>query len=91
MLFSKCHKVGWIADHNFEHSNKVGWNRNSRTDRGVHSLSTIVSAKLEIQDLDESMDQINKVLPKDIQVFSIQRASKGAHFRTETSWREYEV
>lgn len=40
-------KSGMILQTNYGDLHKIGWSRSSRTDKGVHSLSTIFSAKLE--------------------------------------------
>lgn len=36
-----------ILPTNYGHIDKIGWSRSSRTDKGVHSLATVVSARLE--------------------------------------------
>ncbi|KAJ1412215.1 Pseudouridine synthase I, TruA, C-terminal [Sesbania bispinosa] len=41
-------KAGGIRDSNFGDLQKIGWARSSRTDKGVHSLATVISFKMEI-------------------------------------------
>ena len=36
-----------ILPSNYGYLDKIGWSRSSRTDKGVHSLSTVVAARLE--------------------------------------------
>lgn len=36
-----------ILPTNYGHLDKIGWSRSSRTDKGVHSLATVVAARLE--------------------------------------------
>ena len=43
-LETAIHAAGGIADSNFGDLHKVGWSRSSRTDKGVHSLSTVSMA-----------------------------------------------
>jgi tRNA pseudouridine38-40 synthase len=40
-------EAGMILDTNYGHLEKIGWSRSSRTDKGVHSLSTVFGVRLE--------------------------------------------
>lgn len=95
-LFLALNNCGYIDERNFEDFNKVKIDRNSRTDKFVNSISTIVTAKMKIG-LEENdpfgfkiCDKINQQLPEDIRVFSAQVISRRCFIRSETSWREYE-
>ena len=76
---------------------KLGWSRSSRTDKSVHSLSTVVGMKLECDpDSFESdpsgiaiAESINTHLPAAIQIFSVQRVTKSFDARTECQRRSY--
>lgn len=46
-LESALHKAKMIPSHNYGYLHKVGWSRSSRTDKGVHSLCTVIGVKLE--------------------------------------------
>jgi tRNA U38,U39,U40 pseudouridine synthase TruA len=43
-------KAGYMRKENFGHPNKVGWTRSSRTDKGVHSIATVVGLKMHCHD-----------------------------------------
>ncbi|KAK6122162.1 hypothetical protein DH2020_044090 [Rehmannia glutinosa] len=72
-------KAGGIRDSNYGDLHKIGWARSSRTDKGVHSLATMISLKLEIPEFAWDNDPngfalasyINSYLPENIRVFSI--------------------
>ncbi|CAI7856231.1 unnamed protein product [Closterium sp. NIES-53] len=76
--------AGMMLPSNFGDLFKIGWSRSSRTDKGVHSVATVVSVKLELpeslfqkgQDPQEeeraglaAADAINAHLPPSIRVF----------------------
>ncbi|TKY56579.1 putative tRNA pseudouridine synthase [Spatholobus suberectus] len=72
-------KAGGICESNFGDLQKIRWARNSRTDKGVHFLATIISFKMEILKNAWNGDPygfvlanyVNSYLPGDIKVFSI--------------------
>ncbi|KAH7425692.1 hypothetical protein KP509_11G066600 [Ceratopteris richardii] len=72
-------RAGGILESNFGALEKIGWMRSSRTDKGVHSLSTVITMKLEINPETwrsgdggiELADRINQYLPRTIKIFSI--------------------
>ena len=81
-VLSAVHRGGYLSDANF-HSDgplqKVGWERASRTDKGVHALKNLISAKLQFppavdidQDYTEHVARLNSLLPADIRVYKIQ-------------------
>ena len=39
-------KAGFMRKENFGYPHKVSWTRSSRTDKGVHSLSTVLGLKM---------------------------------------------
>ena len=65
---------------------KIKWTRASRTDKGVHSLGTVMSMRLLVHDERYTpggdpeglthADLINAHLPPSIQVFTVQKANK---------------
>ncbi|MCE3050279.1 hypothetical protein HAX54_046809 [Datura stramonium] len=77
-------KAGGIRDSNFGNLYKIGWARSSRTDKGVHSLATMISLKMEIpRDAWEDdpsgiilANCVNSNLPENIRVFSILPSKK---------------
>ncbi|XP_047330568.1 putative tRNA pseudouridine synthase [Impatiens glandulifera] len=90
-------KAGGIRDSNFGNLNKIGWTRSSRTDKGVHSLSTTICLKMEIPESAWKDDPngitlanyVNVHLPNDIRVFSILPSQKSFDVRRECNIRKY--
>ncbi|XP_061354307.1 putative tRNA pseudouridine synthase [Gastrolobium bilobum] len=90
-------KAGGIRDSNFGNLNKVKWGRSSRTDKGVHSLATTISFKMEIPENawrgDDNgillANHINSHLPNTIRVFSILPSTKRFDSRRECNMRKY--
>uniref|UniRef100_A0ACD5WVY2 Uncharacterized protein n=1 Tax=Avena sativa TaxID=4498 RepID=A0ACD5WVY2_AVESA len=97
VLESAIFKAGGILESNYGKLQKVGWERSSRTDKGVHSLATMISLKMEIPDRAWEKDPdgialadfINSNLPKNIKVFSIVPAQRSFDVRRECLYREY--
>lgn len=89
--------AGGILPSNYGDISKLAWSRSSRTDKRVHSLSTVVSMKLECDSDAFNTDPdgialaegINAHLPPAIRVFSVQRVSKKFDARRECIRREY--
>lgn len=95
-----------IPSHNYGYLHKVGWSRSSRTDKGVHSLCTVIGVKLEynwnrtltnkgyeydIIDQCKSLHEyINQYLPDNIRVFSINPVRKHWDARSFCNLRKYE-
>ncbi|XP_047090385.1 putative tRNA pseudouridine synthase [Lolium rigidum] len=97
VLESAIFKAGGILESNYGKLQKVGWERSSRTDKGVHSLATMISLKMEIPDRAWDRDPdgialaniINSNLPNNIKVFSILPAQRSFDVRRECLYREY--
>lgn len=91
------YKAGGIRDSNFGDLQKIAWARSSRTDKGVHSLSTMISLKMEIPEYAWTRDPngivlanlVNKHLPKNIRVFSILPSQRSFDARRECNIRKY--
>ncbi|XP_058775784.1 putative tRNA pseudouridine synthase [Vicia villosa] len=72
-------KAGGIRESNLGDLEKIGWSRSSRTDKGVHSLATMLSFKMEIPENAWNGDPygfslanyVNLYLPCDIKVISV--------------------
>ncbi|XP_057953311.1 putative tRNA pseudouridine synthase [Malania oleifera] len=90
-------KAGGIRDSNFGDLDKIRWARSSRTDKGVHSLATMISLKMEIPEVAWKDDLngialancINSHLPKNIKVFSILPSKRSFDPRRECNLRKY--
>ncbi|XP_078160468.1 pseudouridine synthase family protein [Carex rostrata] len=97
VLETAIFKAGGILGTNFGDLHRVGWTRSSRTDKGVHSLATIISLKMEIpgdawkQDIGGTAlaNCINSHLPKNIRVFSVLPSQKRFDARRECTFRSY--
>ncbi|KNA08935.1 hypothetical protein SOVF_158230 [Spinacia oleracea] len=96
-LENALYQAGAINDTNFGNLNKIAWARSSRTDKGVHSLATMISLKMEIPDYawmnDPNglvlADHVNQHLPNDIRVFSILPSQRSFDPRRECHVRNY--
>ncbi|KAJ0539320.1 putative mitochondrial tRNA pseudouridine(27/28) synthase [Helianthus annuus] len=96
-LETAIYKAGGIRDSNFGDLNKIAWARSSRTDKGVHSLSTMISLKMEIPESawvgdpngTELANLVNTYLPKSIRVFSILPSQRSFDARRECNIRKY--
>ncbi|MED6195779.1 hypothetical protein PIB30_041190 [Stylosanthes scabra] len=96
-LETAIYKAGGIHDSNFGNLEKIAWARSSRTDKGVHSLATMISFKMEIPENPWNedpygfvlADYINYYLPRDIKVFSILPAQGSLDPRGDCILRKY--
>ncbi|KAH6765725.1 Pseudouridine synthase family protein, partial [Perilla frutescens var. hirtella] len=90
-------EAGGIRNSNFGDLNKISWARSSRTDKGVHSLATMIAFKMEIPDFAWNNDPngfalaryVNAYLPENIRVFSIVPSQRSFDARRECSIRKY--
>ncbi|GIL48336.1 hypothetical protein Vafri_4612 [Volvox africanus] len=91
--------AGLIAESNFGDLKKIKWTRNSRTDKGVHSVATVVGLRVllpgdERFDADpeglEIASTLNARLPPQVRVFSAQRVQKKFNSRRFCFDRTYE-
>ncbi|XP_020273165.1 putative tRNA pseudouridine synthase [Asparagus officinalis] len=91
------YKAGGIHDSNYGNLHKIGWARSSRTDKGVHSLATMISLKMEIPEHAWQEDPngialasyVNMNLPKNVKVFSILPSQGSFDARRECTIRMY--
>jgi len=99
VLEEALYKAGCISEANYGNLDKISWNRSSRTDKGVHAARVVVGGKLEVDlaafDADTLLsravvDEVNKYLPDDIQVFSCAKVPGAFRPREACSYREYE-
>ena len=44
------HKLGMVSEFNYGDLKKIGWNRATRTDKGVHALANVISLKIQLKD-----------------------------------------
>ncbi|XP_020700426.1 putative tRNA pseudouridine synthase isoform X1 [Dendrobium catenatum] len=96
-LESAIYKAGGIRDSNYGDLQKIKWARSSRTDKGVHSLATIITLKMEIPEDAWKNDPngtllasyVNYHLPSNIKVFSILPSQWSFDARRECNFRMY--
>lgn len=94
--------LGYINHFNYGDLKKIGFSRATRTDKGVHALLNVFSAKLlipEIKDKQSSFDEekkfeelraeINAALPPEIKVFCLAPVSQRFDSKNCTSHRVY--
>ncbi|KAJ8759859.1 hypothetical protein K2173_009960 [Erythroxylum novogranatense] len=90
-------KDGGIQESNYGNLHKIGWARSSHTDKGVHSLATMISMNMEIPENAWRNDpcgialakHVNQYLPNSIRVFSILPAQGSFDPRRECDLRRY--
>ncbi|XP_022964935.1 putative tRNA pseudouridine synthase [Cucurbita moschata] len=96
-LEAAIYKAGGIRESNYGDLNKISWARSSRTDKGVHSLATTITLKMEIPDSAWMGDPcgillanyINFYLPENIRVFGIVPSQRSFDPRRECDVRKY--
>ncbi|KAK9808215.1 hypothetical protein WJX73_009839 [Symbiochloris irregularis] len=96
-LIRAIHRAGGVLTTNMGNAQRLGLSRSSRTDKGVHSLSTVVALKLECLGDHFHTDpegkaltqDVNEQLPEHVRVFSIQRVNKSFHAREMGKTRSY--
>ena len=97
VLEEAVYQSGGILESNRGSLGKINWSRSSRTDKRVHSLSTVISMKLECNpelfetepDGGSIADAINEHLPPEVRVFAVQRVVKSFDARRECIRRHY--
>ncbi|XP_024532959.1 putative tRNA pseudouridine synthase [Selaginella moellendorffii] len=97
-LEEAIYKAGGISEENYRHLDKVRWKRSSRTDKGVHSLCTVVTMKLEVavnswlNDVDgiKIADAFNAYLPANISIFGVVPVTKSFDARRSCYSRTYD-
>ncbi|KAK9868395.1 hypothetical protein WJX84_008447 [Apatococcus fuscideae] len=91
-------KAELISQSNSVSLTKVGWSRSSRTDKGVHSICTIISFKMELSLEaaasfgDEGLKvaaRTNEFLPEQVRVFAVHSANRSFNARSYCVQRTY--
>eukprot|EP00897_Mesotaenium_endlicherianum_P006692 jgi/Mesen1/6050/ME000308S05243 len=89
--------AGNMRESNFGALQKLGWSRSSRTDKGVHSVATVVAMKMEMPAGALATDQgvtalaagINAHLPPSVRVLSVVPVAKSFTARRLCQARTY--
>lgn len=95
-LFDALCRGKFVSNANSTDQKKISLMRSCRTDKGVHAAMQVVSAKLvphsdsTATTYDSMVSTLNELLPKDIQVYGIQRTSNSFHARNHCDSRVYE-
>ena len=90
VLEAAAHRAGGITAENFGTLQKISWSRAGRTDKGVHALGQIVSAKLVLSP-DGLLSRINDELAgSGIALLGIERVTNSFCAHTLCTSREYE-
>lgn len=79
------HRAGFITDANVGDFTKIHFSRASRTDKGVHSLGTVVALRAQLDDALLVGDvegyalaaRVNAHLPPVVRVFAVQKVGVG--------------
>ncbi|KAF5828336.1 hypothetical protein DUNSADRAFT_17770 [Dunaliella salina] len=92
-------RAGLIAPSNYGDLYRLKWTRSSRTDKGVHSLATVIGLRIVLQDVEglytadpEGLgiaDRINQHLPPSVKVLCVQRVNKKFTARRACKERTY--
>eukprot|EP01084_Bolivina_argentea_P178764 308990_1 len=84
---------GSILSTNFGCPRKICWSRSARTDKGVHAVGNLISAKLLIrpgtEGCDELRNEVNSHLPNDICVLDVARLMSSFSAYTCCERRKY--
>ncbi|EGG19689.1 hypothetical protein DFA_00267 [Cavenderia fasciculata] len=88
---------GMILPTNFGDPSRLNWRRSSRTDKGVHSMSTIIKANLEIdrsrmltpEKIADYVALINSNLPDALRIISMEMTKKSFDPRRQGIARTY--
>lgn len=97
-LFQGFVDAGLVSQENSKDLKKVGFMRAARTDKGVHAAGNVVSFKAVLPKDAESnpiemkrlVEKVNRYLPEDIRVWSLNRVSKGFNCKNMCGSRVYE-
>ncbi|KYR00240.1 hypothetical protein DLAC_03399 [Tieghemostelium lacteum] len=89
--------AGHILPTNLGDLNRIKWERSSRTDKGVHSLCTVISAHVLLDDYKFSKDnnaiqfvsEINKHLPENLRLLSAYKIPRSFSARRNCNERTY--
>ena len=86
------YKARLILPTNFGYPHKYSWSSSARTDKGVHAVAQVCSAKLELGDSSEEevRNRINETLPKDIRVLDIKRTTRNFCAKNQRSRVRYQ-
>ena len=93
VLLGAFHKAGLISAENMDDPlRKAGWQRASRTDKGVSALRNLASAKLCRQPDGEegAVARVNEHLPSDIRLYGLQPVTASFSSHLHCTGREYE-
>ncbi|KAG2491256.1 hypothetical protein HYH03_010463 [Edaphochlamys debaryana] len=94
--------AGCISEANFGSFSKIRWTRASRTDKGVHSLGTVMGLRMLVDDSCYSLGPggdceglsvaaaVNAHLPPQIRIFTVQRTNKKFSARHMCEGRTYQ-
>lgn len=89
---------GYFKPENAGHMGRTNMQRSSRTDKGVHSIGTLMSCKVELpmdnpdsaEHMSRLAEEVNEELPADIRISCVKRASKGFRPRRACKRRTYQ-
>ena len=90
VLETAMFQAGAISADNFGTLQKISWSRAGRTDKGVHAVGQVISAKLVLTP-EPMVERINERLSgSGVRVLGCERTSNGFCAHTLCSSREYE-
>jgi tRNA pseudouridine38-40 synthase len=84
-------EAGAIAETNYGFLQKSGWSRAGRTDKGVHAVGQMVTAKLHVpEDVPGFLADVNARLPDDIRIMHMVTTTKNFNAKMSCDKRTYE-
>jgi tRNA pseudouridine38-40 synthase len=91
-------RCGMISQSNFGIPHKYSWSSSARTDKGVHAAAQVCSCKVELPtedweraaDLERAREQLNAMLPSDIQVLDMNRVTRNFCAKTQRDRVRYQ-
>jgi tRNA pseudouridine(38-40) synthase len=105
-MLNALHDAGFISDENMgkDVMQKLGWQRSSRTDKGVHALKNLISLRIMVPpplpedqcpESDEAMwargaAMVNAKLPNDIHIYQIVTVTRSFNAYEMCHGRKYE-
>lgn len=94
-LKDSIYRAGYISKDNQIDLHKIGWSRAARTDKGVHAAGNLISLKMEISSnkilsYDSIIEDINKELPKQMEILNMTRVTGSFDSKHFASSRTYE-
>lgn len=81
-------EVKAITQEHYDKPGSIGFQRAARTDKHVSAASNILSLKM-VTNVENFLDNVNRILPKQIRILGFKRTTKGFDCKTQCTGRTY--